>query len=130
MIDAQTSLFEEISEGNGMESKLEGSSTIKELQRGDWEKIAKIALPRFLESQGKRERNKKVMKRLKALTKTGFPVDENYAEMSPQKRWNLLISYRPVIYREAGKYCPEVVREISRQNKDAIDTKERAYWLR
>ena len=133
MIDAQPSLFDESPEGNGLESKLEGSSTDKQIQREIWTKRSRIALPRFLEFQMRRgmrrERDKNVMKRLKALRKTGFPVDKNYPEMSPPKRWNLLMSYRPVIYREAGKYCPEVVMEISRQNKDAIDTRDRAYLL-
>ncbi|MDP3992379.1 MAG: hypothetical protein Q8P79_02640 [Nanoarchaeota archaeon] len=126
MIESQASLFDKGSEGNDLESRIE--ETKKEL----WTKRAWIALPRFLESQRRgRDRNNNVIKRLRALKKTGFPVDANYAEMSPQKRWNLLVmSYRPQIYREAGKYCPEVVREISRQNKDAIDTKERAYLLR
>lgn len=131
MTDAQTSLFDESPEGNGLESKLESSSTDKQIQREIWTKRAWIALPRFTEFQTRGKRNKNVIKRLRALKKTGFPVDANYAEMSPQKRWNLLVmSYRPQIYREAGKYCPEVVREISRQNKDAIDTRERAYLLR
>lgn len=130
MIDTQTSLFGEGSNQNDLESKMGGSSNLpteKELQREIWVRNARIALPRFPELQkGENVSDREVRRRLRDLKENKFPVG-NYSRISPQKRWNLLMSYRSIIWREARRYCPDVAEEIDRQNREI---KERAYLLR
>ena len=127
MTEAQISLFVEDPHQNGLESKLEESPTEREFQREIWARNARIALPRFPELQkGEHVTDREVRRRLNTLKKAGFPVD-SYSKISSRERWDLLMSYRSIIWREARRYCPEVVGEIDRLNRAA---KEEVYSLR
>jgi len=94
----------------------------------DWERIARIVLPRFSELQpGERIGRKEIERRLRDLKKTGFPV-ENYGGMSRSEMFNYLVkNIRPRVYRMAGKDCPEVVSEIRDRNRRS---QEEVYLLK
>ncbi len=100
----------------------EGPRTLESRVEADlnlnWEKIAKIVLPRFSELHpGEHIGLKEIKGRLRELKKTGFPV-ENYNEMSQSEMFKYLIhDIRPRVYRMAGKYCSGVVSEIRDRNR-------------
>ena len=121
MASKQLSFLEELGK-TSLESTV--SAPASESFGLDWERIAKIALPRFPELQpGEHVTRKEIERKLSELKRAGFPVDEDYRKMSQPEMWRYLIhKVRPHVYRMAGKYCPDVVKKIDQRNREAEES--------
>ncbi len=96
--------------------RIEETLEEREEEAARYKGLAKIALPRFSESQ-KREHigREEILDRLKKIQKT-YSLTKGYRKMERGQLWDLLKETRAEIRINANEYCPGVVREIDERN--------------
>lgn len=83
-----------------------------------WSKIARIALLRFPELQnGETIYRTEIQKRLKYIEEAGYPV-QPYSHLKKEDLWNYLMGIKKDVYKQAKKYCPNVLEEILERNEE------------
>ena len=84
-----------------------------------WTNMARIALLRFPELQkGKSIQDSEIRKRLAKIGLAGYPV-ESYNHMNSKEISNYFFrKVRPDIYKNAGDHCPDILKDIKRENEE------------
>ena len=87
----------------------------------DLEKAAWIALIRFPELQQREKIGiKEIKERFTELKKTGYDV-KPYSKMNREEAWNYLKEIKGDISAMTRVYCPEILDEINRENRERLE---------
>lgn len=87
----------------------------------DLEKAVWIALIRFPElQQGEKIGVKEIKERLKEIKSSGYEI-KSYSKMNREEAWSYLQEIREDIRGRARTYCPDVLYEINRENRERLE---------
>ena len=102
-----------------------GAAELVDEEREYWISVVRVALPRFSEAiGGERVHVDEIKERLGEIKRAGYEV-KPYSKMKKREARNYLRNIRMDIAREAGTYCPDILREVyaanAEQKRDLIN---------